>query len=216
MLTFAGLHRLVGRSFRTRRLRRLALTFDLTDESLVLDLGGSEYYWDWASVLPRVIVANPEPRDLRPGRLAWVQADGRQLPFTDGAFDVVHCNSVLEHLPDEPSRRALAREIVRVGRGYSVQVPNRWFPIEPHTLTPGFHFLPKRLQARLARNFTLWGWLQRPGRDEARGFVESIHPLSARDLRRLFPEARIERERVLGLTKSVLAVGLHDARQVSD
>ena len=187
-------------------MRRFAKTFGLTADTRVLDLGGAEYYWDWAGVRPWVIVANPEPRDVRPDRLEWVRADGRQLPFRDGAFDVVHCNSVLEHLPDERSREALAREIARVGRGFSVQVPNRWFPVEPHTLTPGFHFLPTRWQTRLARNFTVWGWLERPSGREARGFVENIHPLAARDLRRLFPGARIERERVLGLTKSVLAV----------
>ncbi len=100
----------------------------------------------------------------------------------------------------------MAREIARVGRGYCVQTPNRWFPVEPHTLTPGFHLLPKRWQARLARNFTLWGWLQRPGKEEARGFVENTHLLSARDIARLFPAASIERERVLCLTKSISAV----------
>jgi len=113
---------------------------------------------------------------------------------------------VLEHLPDEASREAMAREIERVGLGYSVQTPNRWFPLEAHTLTPAFHFLPKRWQARLARNFTIWGRLQRPSRAEARGFVENIRLLSARDLQGLFPDAAIERERFLGLTKSLIAV----------
>ncbi len=215
MLSFGRVHRPLARYFRSRRLRRFAATFRLTADALVLDLGGDEYYWRWVEPLPRVIVANPAARDIRPGMLEWVRADGRQLPFRDGTFDVVHCNSVLEHLPDERSRRALAREVERVGRAYSVQVPNRWFPIEPHTLTPGFQFLPKRWQARLARNFTVWGWLQRPTREEARGYVENIHPLAARDLRRLFRGARIERERVLGLTKSVIAVR-EDARKLAD
>ncbi len=138
--------------------------------------------------------------------MPWVQADGRQLPFGDHAFDVVYCNSVIEHLPDQKSRAALAGEIARVGRGYSVQTPNRWFPIEAHTLTPGFQFLPRNWQARLVRNFTVWGWLQRPDRDEARGFVESIHLLSETDLRLAFPGASIERERFLGMTKSITAV----------
>ena len=107
---------------------------------------------------------------------------------------------------DEGRQASLAREIVRVGRGYCVQTPNRWFPVEAHTLTPGFQFLPKDWQARLARNFTVWGWLQRPGKEEARGFVANTCLLAARDLARLFPEASIERERFLGMTKSVSAV----------
>ena len=204
--SFADIHRPLARFFRSRRLRRFARSFELDPQTSVLDLGGSEYYWPWLKVRPRVIVANFEQRDLEKADLDWVRADGRELPFKDGAFDVVYCNSVIEHLPDEASRKALAREVARVGRGYSVQSPNRWFPVDAHTLTPAFHFLPRRWQARLARDFTLWGWLQRPTPAEARGFVENIRLLAARDLQRLFPDAVIERERFLGLTKSVIAV----------
>ena len=204
--SFADIHRPLARYFRSRRLRRFARSFSVGGQTKVLDLGGAEYYWPWLQVRPRVTVANYAARDLKRVTLDWVRADGRNLPFRDGAFDVVYCNSVLEHLPDEASREAMAREIERVGLGYSVQTPNRWFPLEAHTLTPAFHFLPKRWQARLARNFTIWGRLQRPSRAEARGFVENIRLLSARDLQRLFPGAAIERERFLGLTKSLIAV----------
>ena len=203
---FAAIHRPLARYFRTRRLRRFARTFGVCGSTTVLDLGGDEYYWHWLSPCPTVTVANLEARDLRRDAMPWVQADGRLLPFEDGTFDVVYCNSVIEHLPDEPSRDAMAREIARVGRGYCVQTPNRWFPVEAHTLTPGFHFLPRSWQVRLARNFTVWGWLQRPGRDEARGFVENTQLLAEKDMHRAFPDATIERERFLGLTKSISAI----------
>ena len=203
---FATLHVAIGRHFRKRRLGRFARTFQIDDSTTILDVGGDEYYWQWLPARPRVTVVNLERRDLRRVAMDWVQADGCRLPFGDRAFDIVFCNSVLEHVLDEGRRASLAREIARVGRGYCVQTPNRWFPIEAHTLTPGFHFLPKDWQARLARNFTVWGWLQRPGNEEARGFVASTCLLAARDLARLFPEASIERERFLGLTKSVSAV----------
>ena len=203
---FAALHRPLARYFRGRRLRKFAKAFRADASTRVLDLGGDEYYWSWLSPRPAVTVANLESRDLRRHAMPWVQADGRLLPFGDRTFDVVYCNSVIEHLPDQESRDALAREIARVGCGYSVQTPYRWFPLDAHTLTPGFHFLPGRWQVRLVRNFTLWGWLQRPDRGEARGFVESIHLLSETDLRHAFPEATIEREKFLGLTKSITAV----------
>ncbi len=203
---FAALHRPVAKYFRGRRLRKLARTFGVRESTTVLDLGGSEYYWRWMRPLPAVTVANLEARDLDPKELAWIQADGRKLPFHDDSFDLVYCNSVMEHVPDDGSRQAMAQEIARVGRGYCVQTPNRWFPFDAHTLTPGFHFLPKQWQARLARNFSVWGWLQRPSHEEARGFIENIRLLGAEDLRRIFPDAAIERERFLGLTKSVSAV----------
>ena len=203
---FATLHAPIGRHFRRRRLGRFVRAFDIDDSTTILDVGGDEYYWRWLPARPRVTVVNLQRRDLRRAAMDWVQADGCRLPFADRTFDIVFCNSVLEHVLDELRRASLAREIARVGRGYCVQTPNRWFPVEAHTLTPGFHFLPKGWQARLARNFTVWGWLQRPDQAEARGFVGNTRLLSPRDLARLFPGASIERERFLGLTKSVSAV----------
>jgi hypothetical protein len=79
-----------------------------------------------------------------------------------------------------------------------VQTPNRYFPIEPHYQLPLFQFLPERLRRALNKRFTL-GWREK-------GQWEEINLLSARDLRRLFPDAEIHRERVLGLTKSLMAV----------
>ena len=51
------------------------------------------------------------------------------------------------------------------------------------TLTSGFSF----------------GWMPR-------GHYREINLLSARELQRLFPDAEIHRERVAGLTKSIIAV----------
>jgi SAM-dependent methyltransferase len=75
-----------------------------------------------------------------------VRADAAAgLPFADGEFDLVYCSSVIEHVP--PARRAaFAAELRRVGRGWLVQTPARSFPIEPHSLLPGAHWLPVSLR----------------------------------------------------------------------
>jgi SAM-dependent methyltransferase len=74
----------------------------------------------------------------------FVRADASAgLPFAEGEFDLVYCSSVIEHIP--PARRALfAAELRRVGRGWFVQTPARSFPIEPHSLLPFAHWLPRR------------------------------------------------------------------------
>jgi SAM-dependent methyltransferase len=76
----------------------------------------------------------------------FVRADAASgLPFAENEFDLVCCSSVIEHVPP-PRRAAFAREIRRVGRGWFVQTPAFSFPIEPHALLPGAHWLPVALR----------------------------------------------------------------------
>ena len=94
------------------------------------------------------------------------------LPFADGAFDIVYCNSVIEHVTTDiwlPKRRfraeawehqrQFAAEIRRVSRAYYVQTPNRHFPIEAHSLLPFGGYLSGRMNARLGRWMKRW-WIK--------------------------------------------------------
>jgi SAM-dependent methyltransferase len=82
-------------------------------------------------------------------------ADG--LPFADGSFDLVYCSSVIEHVP--PARRVtFAAELRRVGRGWLVQTPAFGFPLEPHSLLPGAHWLAPRLRRPYWRLGATGGW----------------------------------------------------------
>jgi hypothetical protein len=104
---------------------------------------------------------------------------------------------VLQNNPPT-SRPAFASEIRRVGDRYFVQTPNRYFPIDPIYHLPFFQLLPHRLRRWLVDRFTLG----MRGRDSEE-LIELVRP---RELRALFPDAEIHRERVLGLTKSLIAV----------
>jgi hypothetical protein len=173
----------------------------LEPDDRIIDVGAG-----WGAALERFNTVNPIVAvDLNLDTSQWLgspnvtalQADGTKLPFADGEFDVGFSNSVIEHVPPE-LQPAFAAEMARVTKRYYVQTPNRWFPIEPHYQLPLFQFLPRRVRMALNRRFAL-GW-------QAKGEWEEITLLGARDLRRLFPDAEIHRERVLGLTKSLIAV----------
>jgi SAM-dependent methyltransferase len=115
-------------------------------------------------------------------------ADG--LPFADEEFDLAYCSSVIEHVPP-PRRAAFAGELRRVARGWFVQTPAYSFPIEPHSLLPGAHWLPvpaRRLYWRLGA---------------ARGW-EEIALLRRGELEALFGQAR--GERVGPLVKSWISI----------
>ncbi len=205
-LSIPALHRPIGRYFRRRRFRRFAAAFGVGPATRVLDLGGYGYYWDFFARLPRVTIVNLSPPAVRDDRFEWVLADARRLPFRDNAFDLTFSNSVVEHIPGHENRRAFAAETVRVSNGYYVQTPYRWFPVEPHLMTPFIHYLPKAWQRPLLRRFTVWGVLHRPTPEGCDDFLRDISLLTAGELRELFPGAEVWKERALGLLKSIAAV----------
>ena len=187
--------------WRRQRYELFEQLCSLKPEDRIIDVGAG-----WGAALERFNTVNPIVAvDLNLDTTQWLgspnvtamQADGTKLPFADGEFDVGFSNSVIEHVPPE-LQPAFASEMARVADRYYVQTPNRWFPIEPHYQLPLFQFLPRRVRMALNRRFTL-GW-------QAKGQWEEITLLSASDLKRLFPDAEIHREKVLGLTKSLIAV----------
>jgi ubiquinone/menaquinone biosynthesis C-methylase UbiE len=89
--------------------------------------------------------------DLYPG-LRFCRADGKDLPFCDRQFDFVHSSAVLEHVGSASAQRRFIEELVRVARrGVFLTTPNRWFPVEFHTVLPFVHWLPKRIFRTLLR-----------------------------------------------------------------
>lgn len=116
--------------------------------------------------------------ELYPG-LRYVRADGRQLPFADGTFELVFCSAVIEHVGSRAEQLQLICELLRVAKRCVITTPNRWFPLEFHTLTPLLHWLPPR-----------WfrAWLRWRGE---RFFCDEAHLnlLGAVDLRRLAHKA---------------------------
>lgn len=208
----------IQQSFRTSRMRRFAAAFPALRSARVLDVGGTPETWLLTGdcrLKPSAVVLLNMPR-ADAGRassaagLEYVHGDGCRLPFADQSFDIVFSNSVIEHVGGPESQMRFAEEVRRIGRGYWVQTPNRWFPLETHLLTPLVHFLPRGLRAYVVRRFTIWQWIHRPDAESRRYYIEhfiaDVHLLSARDLRRLFPDAAIVRERFLLFTKSLIAM----------
>ena len=65
-------------------------------------------------------------------------------------------------------------------------------------------------QRRWIERFTVWEWLAHPRPDQRAFYLQhyltDIQLLDGKAMRRLFPDARLVRERFLGMTKSLIAV----------
>lgn len=84
--------------------------------------------------------------------LRFVRADGKALPFPAGSFDWVHSSAVLEHVGSAAEQARFVAELYRVCRkGVFLTTPNRWFPVEFHTVLPLLHWLPKEVFRRILR-----------------------------------------------------------------
>jgi hypothetical protein len=134
--------------------------------------------------------------------LTYRRANGLDLPFTEGSFDVVHSSAVLEHVGSIENQRRFIMELVRVARRIVfLTTPNRWFPVEFHTILPLVHWLPKPLFRRVLRN-TRYQFFSRE---------ENLNLVDRWELRRLCVllsgcKVAVESQRLLGMVSNLLLI----------
>jgi hypothetical protein len=198
--------------FRARRgqlLRRQIeiLAAHLGRDITVLDVGGRPDYWDNVGLgrIARVVVMNydaseldlPVPAGAPPGMFEQRLGDARNLSdHVDRSVDLVHSNSVIEHVGGWPDMRAMANELMRVGRAGWVQTPAWEFPIEPHFRAPFIHWFGRPMQARLM-SLSFERRIREMPLDLRRQGTDRINLLSRREIGELFPGRTIFTERLI-------------------
>jgi hypothetical protein len=209
----------LGSRMRAKRLAPLVKLISKIHEEngkvVILDVGGRETYWKAldSDFLKnhgvRITILNL-PCDLvakESEGFIYAVGDACDLSqYADNSFDIVHSNSVIEHVGNWERVKAFAKEVRRLAPNLFVQTPYFWFPIEPHFIKPVHHWLPKSLR--------VWMWLRfRMGeRGRARNIDEAMQKLDdepylldMKMFRFLFPDCTILKERFLLLTKSMVA-----------
>ena len=171
----------------------------------ILDVGGTERFWETMGLIEdpdiELHLLNVHPVATGDHSVTQHVGDARCMPeFEDDRFDIVFSNSVIEHVGPLPEQKRMADEVRRVGRRYFIQTPNRYFPIEPHFLIPGFQFLPHPMKVMLLRHVK---GIRAPEKADAR--AREITLVSRRQLQAMFPDAKIWAERFAGLSKSFVA-----------
>ncbi|WP_260193433.1 class I SAM-dependent methyltransferase [Actinophytocola gossypii] len=195
---------------RSVRFAELMRRFPNLDAMRVLDLGGTPEFWRATPVQPKyVTTVNLDPKyDPEEPWLDHVVADACELSTLDkcpGDYDLVVSNSLIEHVGGYQRRRDFAEVVTSAAPAHWVQTPNRYFPVEPHYVAPGFQFLPVRTRARLVSRWPLAHERVYTVPD-ALAQVLTIDLVSTAELRHLFPGSDIWHERLAGLSKSIVAV----------
>jgi hypothetical protein len=196
------------------RKRRFSFFIDLISQvpkpCKIIDIGGTLQFWKtvgadvWDGI--KLTFLNVFPIDVSGTNAKSVVGDARSIyQFGDNEFDVVFSNSTIEHVGCLDDQQKMANEVRRIGKRYFVQTPNKFFPVEPHFCFPFFQFLPVEMKIRLLSKLNLGAFTKTPDLEKNRRIVNDIRLLSKSEIKALFPEASLYHEKILGLSKSVIA-----------
>lgn len=209
----------IGSYFRQRRAKHIVnlieQCFEVYHKVDIVDIGGRPSYWN---IIPEAILEknrvhitlinySDELGEVNHPRFKSVIADGCDLhQYESQSFQLAHSNSVVEHVGNWDKVSALASEIKRLAPAYYVQTPNFWFPLEPHFMTPIFHWLPKPVQVQMISRWTLGHMNKQTSTYDAVQLIESVRLLDSTMFFSLFDDAERHKERILGLPKSLIAL----------
>lgn len=152
----------IGTYQRRRMYNRLLMETEIGIEDTILDVGvaadvtyeSSNYLEQWYPYKRAITAVGIDDAAFieKLYGVRFVQASGLQLPFRDRTFDVVHSSAVLEHVGSLQNQIAFVQECCRVAcKWVFLTTPNRWFPVEFHTVLPFVHWLPKKTFRALMR-----------------------------------------------------------------
>jgi hypothetical protein len=192
--------------FRTARGRVLRKQIALLAAKLgrpivILDVGGRSDYWDnvgFENIAEVRLLNNDENELIRGGSSnLFVNEVGdarRLIGYNNKSVDLVHSNSVIEHVGQWPDMCAFASEVLRVGLSGWIQTPAWEFPIEPHFRLPFLHWFSSPMRRAMLTASKDYRQLDVKAR---RYHIDRINLLSFREFRSLFPDSNIFVERVI-------------------
>lgn len=202
--------------FRQRRYRHVKALIDTIlarrGRCRIIDIGGTEWYWRIASShiddeRIQIDLVNLEASETTRPNFRSLLGNACDLhEFGDMSYDLVHSNSVIEHVGTWDAMWRMAKNVRRLAPAYFVQTPYFWFPLEPHFRCPFFHWMPESWRYRLIMLKDMGHMPKAHSVSDAVRTVQSSVLLDQGQFSTLFPDAEIRRERVLGLTKSLMAI----------
>jgi len=205
---------------RTKKLELFYKTFQPDENTKILDLGGEiddgnnsglqfvdSYPWKHNISVLNISSDFITAIKNKYSEIDAVVGDACALPWPGKHFDIVFSNAVIEHLGSRENQMKMASEIMRVGKNWFVTTPNRWFPFEFHIRLPFIHWLPDRIFKFAARIISFNHNTQKysSGCEHA-----DLRLLSARALRKMFPDSIIIQQRITIWPETLIATSRED------
>jgi len=202
---------------RARKLELFNLIMQPSEQLSLLDigaeagLGGGENYqlvdsYPWKE---KITAGNISPEHVsalkeKYPEIESVVADACELPWPDKHFDIVYSNAVIEHVGDFERQKRMAAEIMRVGKRWFVTTPNRWYPFEFHMRLPFVTWLPFEGYLWVG-SIVFYNHVK--GKYTAGRRRDDLRLMTARELRKCFPDSRVIKQRVTFMSETLIVVG---------
>jgi len=199
-----------GFKMRQARMRRLHEVFPDFEAMRIVDLGGDTRYWAPMTIRPaHVTIVSIDEHGIRSPE-PWMEAvlgDACDLSQFDGqSYDLVFSNSVIEHVGGIRRQQDFANVVRALAPRRWIQTPYRYFPLDPHVKFPFFQSYPLALRAQIVKRWPLSHLKRLEEERTPVAYALEQDLLSMTEMRFLFPESEILRERLVGFTKSLIAV----------
>lgn len=206
----------LGYAFRNKRFQifeqLINQNFPKDKTIKVLDVGGTAYFWQDRDIVRsgrlQITLLNLQAENNLPNGINSLVGDATDLSqFQDDHFDLVFSNSVIEHLYTWENQQKMAQECMRICKKFFVQTPNKHFFVEAHYAIPFIQYMPKALTYKILTK-TRMSRLRKWDPRDAKQYLEEIRLINKSEMRKLFPGAKIYKEKMLGMTKSFTAHNL--------
>ena len=207
---------------RARRTKIFHSYFTINENTKILDLGGhdGEYIMTMGINNKNIYIADFDKIALakaeKNGLNIVVLDESGKIPCAKNDYDIIFSNSVIEHVTVDKDdmykikktkefraaawerQKYFANEIQAKCDKYYVQTPYKYFIIESHSWLPIFIVMvPRRVQISLIKFFNKF-WPKQTSPD--------WNLLTVKEMKLLFPDAKIVRERSFFMTKSLIAI----------
>lgn len=203
------------RKKRSERIKTIiSEIFNEFGEVKIIDIGGTKTYW---KIIPHeflkennvhiTLVNLPDSVDKSESdeMFTYQDGDGCNLEnYETNSFHLSHSNSVIEHVGSWKNKKLFAKESQRVAKKHYLQTPNFWFPIEPHFMSPFFHWLPDGVRVAILMRFNLGWYKKAKTKEEAQSYIDYASLLTAKELKELFPNSHLMYENLFAFKKSLI------------
>ena len=114
--------------------------------------------------------------------------DARNTMLENDSFTIVHSNATIEHVGSFENQVSFVQEMLRISKeSVFIQTPNRFYPLDFHTILPFIHWLPKKIHRRILKLLKM-GFYSKE---------ENLNLLTAKELKKICEILKIKKYKIL-------------------